>query len=685
AALPALAGRGEGHGAADGAGSGRAPAGAAEELLAALWEELLGVERVAAGDDFFALGGHSLLAAQLVARIAQSFGVELPLRAVFDAPSLERLAAAVAAARLAGAGEELPPLCPVPRGGELPLSFAQERLWVLDRLAPGSPAYNVPALLALDGALDRGALAAAWRALVRRPEALRTTFELRGARTVQVVAAEGCRELPLVDLAGLPPAIAAPEASRWAAAEARRAFDLARGPLLRAALLCERPERHLLLLNLHHIVVDGWSLGILVRELAALYAAARGGAAAALPALPVQYADYAVWQRESLGGGRLAALLAYWRARLAPPLAPLDLPADRPRPAVQSFRGGRRQRLLAADLGPAVGRLGRRHGATAFMTLLAGFLALLHRHTGQPRIAVGSPVANRRRRELEGVVGLFLNTLVLDADLGDDPAFTALLGRVRESALAAYDHQEMPFERLVAELRPERDLARAPLVSVLFSLDQVPAPPPAMAGLTLEPLAVPSEAAKLDLALVLRDGGEGLLASLSYSADLFDAASIDRLAGHFERLLASALAAPERRVSQLELLEAGERHQLLVEWNATARAPEGRGVIQMFEAQAARTPGAPALALAGLEGEREDRERLSYADLNRRANRLARRLRACGVGPEVRVGIGLERSLAMVTAVLGVLKAGGAYVPLDPADPPARLRFLLADAGVAVL
>ena len=689
AALPALAAAGDGGGGATGGeGSGRAPAGPVEELLAALWEELLGTGRVTADDDFFALGGHSLLAARLVARIAQSCGVELALRAVFDAPTLARLAGAVEAARRADAGAAAPPLRPVPRDGELPLSFAQERLWVLDRLAPGSPAYNVPALLALGGALDRGALAAALAALVRRHEALRTTFALRGDRPVQVVAAAAAAPgaLPVIDLAALPPARAAREARRWAAAEARRAFDLARGPLLRPTLVRETPDRHRLLLDLHHIVVDGWSLGILARELQRLYAAARGGTEAVLPALPVQYADYAVWQRAALSGGRLAALLAYWRGRLAPgptPLAPLDLPADRPRPAVQSFRGGRRQRALAADLSPALGRLARRQGATAFMTLLAAFFALLHRLTGEARIAVGSPVANRPRPELEGVVGLFLNTLVLDADLGDDPAFAALLDRVRETALGAYAHQEMPFERLVAELRPERDLARAPLVSVLFTLDQTPAPPAAAAGLTWEPLAVESEAAKFDLALVARQDGDGLLAGWSYSADLLDASSVERLARHFERLLASALAAPQLAVSRLDLLDPGERHQLLVEWNATARQPETACVTQMFEAQVARTPGAPALTLAGMAG--EDGERLSYAELNRRANRLARRLGAAGVGPEVRVGICLPRGVAMVTAVLGVLKAGGAYVPVDPADPPARRRWLLADAGVSVL
>ncbi|HSF41157.1 MAG TPA: condensation domain-containing protein, partial [Thermoanaerobaculia bacterium] len=439
---------------------GAAPETPVEEILAGLFAEALGVERVGVRDDFFALGGHSLLAARLVSRVREALGVELPLPALFEAPTVAGLARRVEAAR---GGPALPPVRPVPRDGELPLSFSQQRLWFLDQMEPGSPLYNLPALLRLAGPLDPRALAAALTGIVRRHEALRTTFPARRGRPRQEIHPPRPVPLAVVDLAG----IEGDEARRLGIAEIRRPFDLAAGPLLRALLLRLGPEEHVLALTMHHIVSDGGSVGVFVRELAALY---RGDP---LPELPVQYADFAAWQREWLAGGALEEQLAGWRSRLAGAPPVLDLPADRPRPAVRDPRGAEVAFEVPADLARALAALGRREGVTPFMVLLAGFQALLSRITGQDDLLVGTPVAGRRRIEAEGLIGFFVNTLALRGDLSGSPTARQLLARVRETALAAYEHQDLPFERLVEELEPARDPSRTPVVQVVFALQDL--------------------------------------------------------------------------------------------------------------------------------------------------------------------------------------------------------------------
>ncbi|HZF07810.1 MAG TPA: amino acid adenylation domain-containing protein, partial [Thermoanaerobaculia bacterium] len=654
------------------AGSFAAPRSPLEEILAGLWAEVLGVERVSVEDDFFTdLGGHSLLATQVISRLRDRVGIELPLRSLFEASTVRRWAALALQATPKAA----------PDGGEIrrrawgaaaPLSYAQERLWFIEQLTPGLPVYNLPLAVRIAGRLDAAALGDALRAPVERHEALRARFGATAGRPVQEIAAPGelSVPLPVIDLQGIGERQER-EMERLAAAEAARPFDLARGPLLRARLLRLGETEHLLFLTLHHIVSDGWSLGVLVAELGALYAGQT------LPERAIQYADYAVWQREWLTGEVLAAEIEHWRQRLEGVPA-LQLPTDRRRPAVPSHRGGRVPVEIPPAQTEALRRLCRGAGTTLFMTLFAGFAAVLARYTGEDDVAIGTVVANRRRRELEGLIGFFVNTLVLRTDLSGEPSFSALLGQVRQVTLDAYSHQDVPFERLVEELRPERDGSRPPLVQALFALENTPLSRRALPGLTLTPLETASGTAKFDLAALMAEVAEGVAGVLEYAAELFEAATIARLAGHFLRFLDAAVADPEQRVGELPMLGEEERRQLLVEWNQTAvDCGEERPAHALVEAWAQRTPDAPALFAGDLV--------LSYGELNRRANRLAHHLMARGVGPEERVGLRLERGVDLVVSILAVGKAGGVYVPLDPAYPAERLAFMIEDAAPRVV
>ncbi|HVR97714.1 MAG TPA: condensation domain-containing protein, partial [Thermoanaerobaculia bacterium] len=487
-------------------------------------------------------------------------------------------------------------------GGEaaLPLSFSQQRLWFLDQLTPGTSAYNVPTALRLRGRLDAAALHLAFAEIVRRHETLRTTFPAVDGEPRQVIAPTAQTPLPVIDLAGLPEERRRQEAGELLRSEARRPFHLAAGPLLRLLLLRLEEDEHTLLVCVHHIVADGWSVGVLVRELTALYGDLAAGRRPALLELPVQYADFALWQRQKLSGERLEAELAHWRGRLAGAPAGLDLPADRPRPALPSDRGATLPLSLPETAAAGVRALAQRHGATPFMVLLAAFQTLLCRYTGRTDVTVGSPVAGRDRAEVQGLIGFFINTLPLRADLSGDPGFAALVDRVRESTLEAYAHQELPFEKLAEELSADRQPGHAPLFQTVFALQNAPAAALELSGLTLEPLALEDETAKFDLTLVLAEREGGLAGTLSYSTDLFERATVERMAGHFGRLLTGAVETPDRRLSDLPLLAEAERRQL-VEWNATAAdypAP-GTGLHELFEAQAERTPGAPAVVVDG--------------------------------------------------------------------------------------
>ncbi|HVR99074.1 MAG TPA: amino acid adenylation domain-containing protein, partial [Thermoanaerobaculia bacterium] len=634
------------------------------ELLAGIFSEVLGLDRVGVDEDFFALGGHSLLATQVVSRVRSVLGVELPLRRLFEAPRIAELALAV---RESQGGEQAPPIVPVPRDGGLPLSFAQQRLWFLDQLEPGSVAYNVPTAVRLSGELSVGLLMWVFAEVVRRHEALRTTFTSREGKPVQVIAPLRI-ELPVVDLSQVPES----EALRLAREEARRPFDLQAGPLLRLALLRLDERDHVLLLTMHHIVSDGWSMGVLIREVGALYQGTP------LPELPVQYADFAAWQRSWLQGEVLEEQLAHWRSRLDGAPQVLEMPLDRPRPAVQTHRGASRDIALEPSLSAAVRAVCRREGVTPFMVLLAAWAAVLGRLAGQEELLVGTPIAGRNRREIEGLIGFFVNTLVLRVDLGGRSGFAGVLARVRQTALDAYTHQDVPFERLVEELVPERDLSRSPLFQALFTLQNAPVAGLTVPGLVLTPLAFDGEAAKFDLSLGLQETAGGFAGSLDYNADLFDGSTAARLGARLTALLAAAVASPEAPVAELPLLPPEERHQLLVEWGGTGEEPAaGETLHGRFEAQARRRPEAPAVLWDGAV--------VSCGELNRRANQLAYRLRQLGVGPESRVGLSMQRSLDLVVGILGILKAGGAYVPLDPNYPQERRAYMIADAGVEVV
>jgi len=654
------------------------PLDATEREIAELWRETLGVERVGAGDDFFELGGHSLMATRLVSRLRDRFGIEVPIDAFFAAPTIAGLARCVAAA----GGAAVRPIPPAPRDRDLPLSFAQQRLWFLTQLEPASPWYNMPVAVRFQGPLAPPVLARAAAEILRRHESLRTTFARAGAEPVQVVSPPGPFTLPVIGLEEIPAAGA--EVQRLVAAEAGRPFDLERGPLWRLRALRLAADDHVVTMTMHHIVSDGWSIGVLLHELTVLYAAFARGEESPLPPLPVQYPDFAVWQRAWLSGDVLAAQIGYWRERLSGPLPVLELPLDRPRPPLQTFRGARLPLAIPAGLAERLRALSQGRGATLFMLLLAAFKTLLRRYTSQEDLLVGAPIAGRNRSELEGLIGFFVNTLVLRTDLSGNPCFAELLDRVRETTVGAYAHQDLPFEKLVEEVRPGRDLARSPLFQVMLGLENSPTPTvaaPAASGLALTPLATESGASRFEWTLFLTEVGGGIGrigGSLEYNTDLFDATTVRRMVGHFANLLAAAADAPAEPISRLRLLSAGEASQLLVEWTETARDfALDRPVHARVAAQAARTPDAPAVTSAG--------ETLSYGELDLRANRLAHRLRRLGVGPEVPVGIYLERSLALPVALLAVWKAGGAYVPLDPAYPPERLSYMLEDSAAPVV
>jgi amino acid adenylation domain-containing protein len=681
--------------------TGEPPQGPAEETLAALWSDILGRPVSDRHASFFDLGGHSLLATRVVSRLRTTHGLEIPVRTLFEAPTVAKLAGHALLSPLsreggarAGEGPGVRALFPTAER-PAPLSFAQQRLWFLAQLDPASAVYNLPAAVDLSGTLDAGALAVALREIVRRHETLRTAFPVAGAEPVQSVGSAEDFHLPVVDLTALG---VDGEAWRLTSEEAIRPFDLQRGPVFRALLLRLAADRHRLLVTMHHIVSDGWSLGVFVRELAVLYPSrvsclsplsrgreggagrGAGGEGPLLPALPVQYSDFAVWQRQWLTGDALERELAYWRGALHGLPPGLDLPTDRPRPPVQTFRGGSRPFVLGAGTAAGLRRLARGAGATLFMVLLAGFQMLLARLSGQDDLAVGTPVAGRTRTELEGLIGFFVNTLVLRAELADDPSFRLLLGRARERSLAGQAHQDVPFERLVEELKPERNLARPPLFQVLFVFQNTPRVPLDLPGLAVRSLPVDTGTAKFELHLSLEeteDREAGIAGAMDYNRDLFDASSIDRLLGQLATLLAAAAADPGRRLSDLPLLTAPERQQIVIEWNDGEDVPRDRTLPELFADQVQRRPDAIAVSCGA--------DRLTYGELDRRSTLLARHLRAFGAAPEERVAICLERSTAMLVALLAVLRTGAAYVPLDSEHPAERQALVLGDAHARAL
>ncbi|OYD97754.1 non-ribosomal peptide synthetase [Nostoc sp. 'Peltigera membranacea cyanobiont' 210A] len=588
-----------------------------------------------------------------------------------------------------------------------PTSFAQQRLWFLDQLAPGIPFYNVSTALHLTGSLNFSALKQTFNEIVRRHETLRTRFVMVEQQLVQAIPAESCANapsltipLPLIDLRNFDSPERDTRVQQIVTQEAQHPFNLTTGPLLRVKLLQLDEAEYLLLLNLHHIVADGWSIGVLIKELGVLYKALAGdkrclttsySVSTLLPELPIQYADFAQWQREWLQGvaangtSPLQSQLVYWQKQLNG-ISVLNLPTDRLRPAVPSYRGAKQFLELPHTLTQALEALSSQEGVTLFMTMLAAFQTLLYRYTQQEDIAVGSPIANRNRSELEGLIGFFVNSLVLRTDFSGNLTFRELLNRVREVTLGAYSHQDLPFEKLVEELHPERDLSYHPFFQVVFSLQNTPIETLELPGLTLSLFEFDSKTAKLDLEFHLWQDLESLKGQMVYSTDLFDDKTITRMLGHFQTLLESIVANPEQRISDLSLLTVQERQELLIDWNDTKRDyPENKCFHQLFEAQVQETPDAIALNARSANALVFDDEQLSYKELNIRSNQLAHYLKKLGVVPDVLVAICVERSPEAIVALLGILKAGGAYLPLDPSLPPERLDFMLEDAQVSVL
>jgi amino acid adenylation domain-containing protein len=582
--------------------------------------------------------------------------------------------------RLKGSGVDALVGRTIPRraAGEFaPISFAQQRLWFLNQLDPKSPVYNEPRVIRITGLLDVEALEKTLNHIIERHEVLRTTVVLVDGNPMQQIADRRTIELPVVDLRTHNVQDRDTEAHRLIDETIRRPFDLSNDLMLRVLVLRLADHQHILVVVKHHIASDGWSSGIFWREVATLYAAYTSGQTAELPELPVQYADYAEWQREWLQGDVLETQLSYWRKQLDN-LTTLRLPTDRPRPAIQSFQGARQALVLSNDLSQALKALSRKEGVTLFMTLLAAFQALLYRYTGQEDITVGSLIAGRNRSEIEGLIGFFVNTLVLRTDVSGNLTFKELLERVRGVCVGAYSHQDLPFEKLVEELQPERNLNSNPLFQVVFQLNSGPRTVLTLTGIKVEDMESDSGISKFDLSMAMADNGEEIIGRLQYNTDLFDSSTIERMLDHFKTLLEGIAADPEPRISELPLLTEPEKHRLLVEWNDTkAGYPKDKCIHRLFEEQVERTPEAIAIVF-------EDQQ-LTYQQLNARANQLAHYLQKLGVGPEVLVGICIERSIEMVVGLLGVLKAGGAYVPLDPTYPKERLGFMLDDSKVFVL
>jgi len=559
-----------------------------------------------------------------------------------------------------------------------PLSFAQQRLWFLAQLDPGGSAYNVPWAVEITGRLNLEVLERVVNEIVRRHETLRTSFTVVRGKPVQKITPTLKLALGVIDLEHLPETERANEVDQLAADEARKPFDLEQSPFLRVTVLRLSPEKFMMLLTMHHIISDGWSMGVLMKEMIALYRAFNEGRPSPLPELPVQYADFALWEREQLQGEALEKALAYWKQRLADGPDPLALPADHPRPAVPKLRGAQYSFALSSTLSEALKDLSRREGVTLFMTLLAAWQTLLARYSGAVEVVVGSPIANRRRVATEGLIGFFVNTLVMRTSVAPDITFKALLKQVQEVALGAYAHQDVPFEKLVDELQPERELGQTPLFQVMFALQNAPMQEIKIEGLTWNAVRVENYTARFDLTLTMIDSETGLRGTLVYNTDLFEAATIDRLATHFETLLEGIVREPETMIASLPLLTAKERDQLLNEWNQVrAEYQTGTCLHEWFEQQAERNPSAVAVVF--------DQDRLTYRELNERSNQLAHYLRERGVRPDVMVGLYIERSLDLVIAILAVLKAGGAYVPLDTSYPKERLAFTFDDASIRLV
>jgi len=653
-----------------------APPTLIEEALAAIWRQVLDVDQVERNDNFFWLGGHSLMATRIISRIRESFQVELPVRNLFESPTLTALSDRIESAMRSGSSMAAPAIKALPYDDQIPLSYAQQRLWFLNQLMPGSNAYNLPAQMVIDAQINIGAFQQALNEVMRRHEALRTTFALVGNHPVQRIRPPAALKLPLVDLRGLDPGERRVIAERLEQKTSLRTFDLETGPLVRANLIRVDEQEYLFLLSMHHIVTDGWSMGVLLHEVETLYEAFSQGLSSPLPELEVQYADYARWQREWLKDEVLKGEVAFWKRQLdgAPTL--LELETDHPRQLMRTLRGAQQPVVFSEEVSRWLREFQREEGATLFMLLMAGFHALLWRYTGQKDILVGTPTAGRSRVELEPMIGFFVNMVPIRTNFSQVPTFRDLVKQVRDASLSAYTHQELPFDKLVEELQPRRAPGRNPIFQAILAFQNA-APQLSMAQVSL-PVGAPMSAdVKFDLEVHLRDTPEGVRGWFVYSPELFEPAFISRMVDHFQQLFEKAMVEPDSELSTLSLLDQAEYRQVVEEWNETdAPVPEGC-IHQIFEQEVQQRPDK--IAIESLQ------EQISYRELNRRANKLARRLQREGVEAETFVGVMVERSPELIVSLLGIGKAGGVYVPINLGDPPKRVQFILEDAGVKVL
>ena len=660
-----------------------APGSPTEELLAQIFAELLGVDRVGALDDFFDLGGHSLLAVQLTTRIRDVFGVNLPVRVIFERSTVSGLAEVVDEHRRKSMGLEEEPISPVDRGEKMPVSFSQRRVWFLQQLSPESPAYNIPVAVRIHGELDYGRLRQSLQLLVERHEILRTEIVTDDGSPFQRILSRLNIDIPVADLSGVPPRDREAEIKRLLQNEAKTPFDIARAPLFRMKILRVGEREHIVSLVIHHIISDGWSSVIFVRELVENYAALAKGTKPVRRPLRIQYADFAAWQLRWMESENFRKQLDYWLKKLenCPPV--LELPTDRPRPAKPSMRGDIVRFQLDNDISEALRKLGRKYGTTLFMNLLAAFGVLLYRYSGQEDFNIGVPVANRNRREIEPLIGFFVNTLVMRLRLNRNLTFAEVLKQVRESAMEAFEHQDVPFEKIVDEMNIPRDVSHSPLFQVMFALNSTRVAREELGGLRIEPIHTHSGAAKFDLSVEMNEHPDGLAGLVEFNTDIFDRETIERLVRHFEKLLRVVIENPQAAVQDIPILLDSERRQVLFEWNGVTLPTENqRSLPERFRRQADRTPDRPALAVLRQDGEVV---RYSFAELESRTNQLARFLRELGVGPEDRVGVLVPRDENLLVALLGILKAGAAYVPLDANYPPERIQYVLQDSNVRLL
>lgn len=647
-----------------------------EEMVASIWQQVLRLERVSRDDNFFWLGGHSLLATRITSRIRDAFNIDLPVRVLFEAPTIAELAGRIETTMGSGAVIGAPALKPVVDDGQLPLSYAQQRLWFLNQLMPSSTAYHLPAELALDTTVVIGTMEQAFNEVLRRHQALRTTFVLIGSQPVQRINPPPSFMLPLVDLSRLSADERPGVAERVRQEIELRPFDLEKGPLVRTILVRSDGQESLFLLNMHHIVTDGWSMCVLLRDVETIYFSYLKGQPSPLPELEVQYADYAHWQRDWLQGEVLEAEVDFWRHQLEGAPTLLELETGHPRQVLRSVKGAQHPVFFSEAVSQWLREFHRHEGATLFMAIMAGFHALLWRYTGQNDILVGTPIASRTRIELEPMIGFFVNMIPIRTSFTRCPTFRELVHQVRDSALAAYTHQELPFDKLVEELQPKRAPGRNPIFQAILAVE-IGAPEMQLAKVSVPAGAPVSADIKFDLEVYLRDMPNGIQGSFVYSSDLFEPAFISRMVYHFQQLFEKAMLEPDSELSTLSLLDEGEYRQVVEEWNDTAVPIPDGSIHHVFEREVAVRPDAIALEFGD--------EQISYRELNQRANQLAQRLRREGVGPEVFVGVMLERSTELIVALLGITKAGGVYVPLNLTDPQKRIEFVLDDAGARVV